>query len=226
MIEGFISIAAAYLIGSIPFGLIIVWLVKRTDIRTEHSGRTGGTNVMRVAGFLAGLVTGIADASKAFLAVLIARQLSGGDPWFEALAGFFAVVGHNYSVFLIERIEGKWRLRGGAGGGSAVGAATALWPTSALIVIPIGLLILFGLGYASVSTISVGLLITGIFTYRAIHGLSPWAFVVYGILVEILLLWGLRPNIQRLKEGKERLIGWRAKQQEKLQQKKREVEHA
>lgn len=225
MIKGLVGIFAAYLIGSIPFGLIIVWLVKRTDIRTEHSGRTGGTNVMRSAGFFAGLITGVADASKAYLAVLLARVLTGGNPWFEALAGFFAVVGHNYSVFLIERVEGKLRLRGGAGGGSAVGAATALWPASALIIIPIGLLILFGLGYASVSTITVGLLIIGIFVYRAVQGISPWAYVAYGILVEILLLWGLRPNIQRLKEGKERLIGWRAKQQQRLQ-KKREVEHA
>jgi glycerol-3-phosphate acyltransferase PlsY len=176
---------------------------------------------MRSAGFLAGLITGIADFSKAFLAVILARILTDGNPWFEAFAGLLAVVGHNYSAFLIERIDGKFRFRGGAGGGSSVGAATAMWPPSALIIIPLGLLLLFGLGYASVSTMSVGLLIIGIFVYRAVQGLGPWAYVVFGVLVELLLLWGLKPNIQRLKEGKERLIGWRAKQQERLRKRKK-----
>jgi glycerol-3-phosphate acyltransferase PlsY len=220
---GFVAIVGSYLIGSIPFGVIIVWLAKQKDIRTEHSGRTGGTNVMRSAGFFAGLITGIADFSKAFFAVFLARLLSDGNPWFETFAGFFVVVGHNYSLFLIERVGGKLRFKGGAGGGSSVGAATAMWPPTALIVIPIGLLILFGLGYASVSTMTVGLLFTGIFVYRATQGLGPWAYVLFGVMVELLLLWGLRPNIERLKEGKERLIGWRAKQQQKLQ-KQREIE--
>jgi glycerol-3-phosphate acyltransferase PlsY len=217
------ALLGSYIIGSIPFGLIIVWLVKKKDIRTEHSGRTGGTNVMRSAGFLAGLITGIADFSKAFLAVILARMLTGGNPWVEAFAGLLAVVGHNYSLFLIERVGDKFKFRGGAGGGSSVGAATAMWPPTALIVIPLGLLILFGLGYASVSTISVGLIFTGLFIYRAAQGIGPWAYVVFGILVDLLLLWGLKSNIQRLKEGKERLIGWRAKQQERLR-KKRDID--
>ena len=59
------SLLGAYLIGSIPSGLIVVWFIKRRDIRNENSGRTGGTNVMRSAGFLAGLITGLADFSKA-----------------------------------------------------------------------------------------------------------------------------------------------------------------
>jgi glycerol-3-phosphate acyltransferase PlsY len=176
---------------------------------------------MRSAGFLAGLITGMADFSKAFLAVILARLLTDGNPWIEAFAGLLAVVGHNYSIFLVERVGKGFRLRGGAGGGSSVGAATAMWPPTALIIIPIGILILFGLGYASVSTMMVGLLITGIFAYRAVLGLGPWAYVVFGVLVELLLLWGLKPNIQRLKEGKERLIGWRAKQQERLRKKQK-----
>lgn len=216
LVEVIGSLFSAYLIGSIPFGLIFVWFIKRRDIRNENSGRTGGTNVMRSAGFWAGLITGLADFSKAYLAVILARTLTSGDPWIEAFAGLLSVVGHNYSIFLIERKGGKIRFRGGAGGGSSVGAATAMWPTTALIVIPIGLLILFGLGFASVSTMSIGLLIIGLFTYRAAQGLGPWAYVVFGILVELLLLWGLRPNIERLKQGKERLIGWRAKQKQRM----------
>ena len=101
MFEAIGSLLIAYLIGSIPFGLIFVWFIKRRDIRNENSGRTGGTNVMRSAGFLAGLITGLADFSKAYLAVILARTLTGGDPWIEAFAGLLSVVGHNYSIFLM-----------------------------------------------------------------------------------------------------------------------------
>jgi len=112
LFEAIGSLLIAYLIGSIPFGLIFVWFIKRRDIRNENSGRTGGTNVMRSAGFLAGLITGLADFSKAYLAVILARTLTGGDPWIEAFAGLLSVVGHNYSIFLIERKGGGILRRG------------------------------------------------------------------------------------------------------------------
>ena len=210
------AVVIAYLLGSIPIGFIVVWVVKKKDLRSEHSGRTGGTNAMRVAGTGAGIFTAIGDGLKALLAVLIARALTNGNPSVEAAAGVLAVFGHNYSIFLIERISKKIRLRGGAGGGSTIGAATAMWPPTALIVIPLAFLLLIGLGYASVSTITIGLLTTVIFIIRAVNGQGPWAYVVFGILAEALLIWSLRPNIDRLKQGTERLIGWRARQKQRL----------
>ena len=205
------AIVGAYFLGSIPVGLIVVWVAKKRDLRLEHSGRTGGTNVMRVAGLWAGILTAIADGIKAALAVLLARALTG-NAWVEAAAGVLAVVGHNYSIFLIELVSKKFRFRGGAGGGSTIGAATIMWSPIAAIVIPVGFLLLIGIGYASVSTMAIGLLTTIIFLVRAINGQGPWAYVVFGILTEALLIWGLRPNIDRLKQGTERLIGWRARQ--------------
>ncbi len=201
---------AAYLFGSIPFGLIIVKLISGKDVRQVESGRTGGTNAMRAAGFGAGLFTAILDIFKAASTVWLARAATA-NPWIHALAPVAAIVGHNYSIFLAERgPNGRLRLRGGAGGAAAFGGAVGLWPPAALIMFPIGFLIWFGVGYASITTLSIGVMAIVIFGVRAALGLSPWANVLYGVLAEILLLWALRPNLKRLKEGTERMHGLRA----------------
>ena len=94
-----------------------------------------------------------------------------------------------------------------------MGGSFGLWPTSFLIIVPLAAAIYFGIGYASVTTLSVGLLSTLVFAYRAWAGLSPWTYALYGLLAEVLLLLALLPNIRRLIQGNERLVGWRAKKQ-------------
>lgn len=209
-VKSVVALIAGYLLGSIPVGLLMVRLVRRRDITKWYSGRTGGTNVMRVAGFWAGAGTAIADVLKAAAAVWVARALTGGAPWIEAVAGALAILGHNYSIFLLQREEGKIRLRGGAGGACSFGAAVGLWAPSGLIVLPLVAAIFYGIGYASVTTMSVSFLAGIIFAVRAALGLSPWAYVGYAILAELLVIWALRPNIKRLFKGDERLVGWRA----------------
>ena len=203
----------AYLIGSIPFGLIIVRLSTGKDIRSIESGRTGGTNAMRAAGFWAGLGTGILDVVKGYAAVYISHLLiPGNHVWMEVLAPFCAIIGHNYSIFLLERNENGWlRFRGGAGGATCLGGSVGLWFPSLFIILPIAGLIYYFVGYASVTTLSIALLSTLIFTIRAWLGLNPWQYAVYGILAFIALAWALRPNIQRLISGNERIVGLRAK---------------
>jgi glycerol-3-phosphate acyltransferase PlsY len=202
----------AYLIGSIPSGLVIVKLISGKDIRAVESGRTGGTNAMRAAGFWAGIATAFLDLFKATLAVWIAREIVPSFHWVHVLAGIAAILGHNYSIFLIERDEqSRLRLRGGAGGAPTVGAALGLWPPSILIILPLAVLILYFGGYASIATLSVGAIAAGIFAYRAGIGASSWWYMVYGILAELVLFWSLRPNIRRLMNGTERLIGFRAR---------------
>lgn len=121
-VNSVIALIAGYLLGSIPVGLLMVRVIKRRDVTKWYSGRTGGTNVMRVAGVWAGIGTAIADALKAALAVWVARALTGGgEPWIEAVAGALAILGHNYSIFLIRREDGKIQLRGGAGGACSFG---------------------------------------------------------------------------------------------------------
>jgi glycerol-3-phosphate acyltransferase PlsY len=107
-------IVLSYLIGSIPFGWIVVWLFARKDVRQVASGRTGGTNAMRAAGFGAGLLTAILDILKGASTVWLARAVTD-NPWIHILAPLAAILGHNYSIFLLERTEkGRIRLRGGA----------------------------------------------------------------------------------------------------------------
>ena len=207
----------AYILGAIPFGLLVVKLMTGKDIRSIESGRTGGTNAMRAAGLGAGLLTAMLDIIKGASGVWLARAL-GGSVWMEVFAPIAIILGHNYSIFLLERNgDGRWHLRGGAGGAPSAGGAFGLWPGSLLVMLPIGLLIFFGIGYASVTTMSVALMATIIFIVRAALGLSPWHYVLYGVLAEILLVIALRPNIKRLMAGTERRYGWRVKKIEKPQ---------
>jgi glycerol-3-phosphate acyltransferase PlsY len=204
-------LAATYLLGSLPLGFLIVKIVTGKDVRKEHSGRTGGTNVMRSAGFTAGFITALGDVFKGAVAVWIAKAAVPDSQWMHAASGLLVILGHNYSVFLIERFEGKLRMRGGAGGGPSVGAAMGLWLPSVLIIVPFGLIMLFGVGYASLATMSVGLIELLIFGLRAFLEIGPWEYAGFGLLALAILLWSLRPNIGRLLRGEERLVGWRAR---------------
>lgn len=206
----------SYLIGSIPFGLLIVKLSTGKDIRNVESGRTGGTNAMRAAGFVAGFMTAIMDLLKGAAVVWLARtlfplQLNPANAWIHVLAPVATILGHNYSIYLVKRDErGILHFQGGAGGAPSTGGALGLWAPSILIIIPVAMAVLFGVGYASLATLSVGLLATIIFAYRAMIGLSPWQYILYGVLALVLLAYSLRPNIKRLIMGTERLVGWRA----------------
>ncbi len=133
-----------YVFGSIPLGLIVVKLMSGKDIRTIASGRTGGTNAMRAAGPWAGVLTAVLDILKAAATVWLARALTP-NVWMHALTPIAAILGHNYSIFLMERgPDGRVRLRGGAGGAAAGGGAFGLWPPAAFILIPFGLLVWYG----------------------------------------------------------------------------------
>ena len=216
IVAGIGVLGLSYLLGSIPFGLLIVKLKTGKDIRTVESGRTGGTNAMRAAGLSAGLLTTFLDLLKGAVCVWIARALVPGAVWLEVFAPVMAILGHNYSIFLISRNEkGQLRLRGGAGGATAAGGALGLWAPSMLFIVPIGALILFGIGYASLATLGAALAAAVIFAIRAAFGSSPWAYVVYGLAAELVLVWALRPNIRRLLNGTERLVGWRARRLKK-----------
>ena len=208
---------AGYIFGSIPFGLIIVKFMTGKDIRTIASGRTGGTNAMRAAGPWAGGVTAVLDILKAAATVWLARAATS-NVWIHALTPIAAILGHNYSIFLMERgQDGRTRLRGGAGGAAAGGGAFGLWPPAAFILIPCGLLVWYVSGYASVTTLSIGLITIVIFAVRAALGHGPWEYIIYAVLAEVLMIWALRPNIKRLREGTERRHGLPALLQQRKQ---------
>lgn len=209
-------LASSYLIGSIPFGLLLVRLKSGKDVRHIESGRTGGTNAFRAAGFSIGLLTAIMDMLKGMTVVYITRWILGESAWIEILAPVIAIIGHNYSIYLLERDEsGKIRLRGGAGGATCLGGSAGLWFPSLLIILPLGGLILYLIGYASVATISVAIISTIIFSIRGWLGFSPWEYALYGVMAFVVLCWTLRPNIQRLMDGTERMVGLRVRNKSK-----------
>jgi glycerol-3-phosphate acyltransferase PlsY len=203
-----------YLMGSIPSGMLMVRLTTGQDIRKVGSGRTGGTNAMRAGGSLVGLITGVLDVLKSFLAVHIARLCFPGAFWLEMLVGLAAVIGHNHSLFSIDWKQTRFGripvFHGGAGGAPTLGAACAFWFPTLYIVLPTGLLVFLLVGYASVTTLVGGLLVFLIFAIRAALGLSSKWYIVFAVLSSGLMVWALRPNLERLRNGTERLVGVRA----------------
>jgi len=193
---------AGYVLGSVPFGFLIVKLTKGVDIRTIGSGRTGGTNAYRAAGFWAGLATALLDIGKGALAVTLVRYFFGEQTqgWAEALTGVGVILGHNYSCFL--------GFKGGAGGATAVGTGMALWWAAGTPALLLGCVMIFGVGYASVATLVAGLSVAVVFTLAAIFGWENfgWSYAVYGWAAFILCAIALRPNIERLRNGTEKKV--------------------
>jgi len=200
-----------YLIGSIPMGYLFVYLIKGKDIRAHGSGRTGGTNALRAGGPAAGILTAVGDALKGWSAVTLARLIVGPEALTtslgtaaSALAGLGAVIGHNWSVYL--------NFRGGAGTAPNIGAAIAFWPISGLYLAPMVPLGLYLIGYASVTSLAIAGIVLVTFIVRAAVRADPnlW-YVVYATATTAAVLWALRPNIKRLREGTERVVGLRAR---------------
>ena len=206
----FISLIS-YLIGAIPVGFLIVKIIKGVDVRTIGSGRVGTTNTVRAAGPLAGVLTAILDAGKGILVAYLAHLILPTSIWIKVLAVTLAVVGQIFSIFLIEHgADGKIHLRGGAGGATTLGGAVALWPVGLIIILPLVILVYLGIGYASVTTISIAFFSLVIFCYNAVQGFGPWEYMVYGVAALAVVIYTLRPNLERLIKGTERTVGIRA----------------
>ena len=211
---GMATIFAGYIIGSIPFGMLIVKSKTGKDIRQVESGRTGGTNAVRAAGFWAGLMTAVLDIAKGASAVWLAQVIMPANNLIHILAPIAAIIGHNYSIFLITRDEnGKIHFHGGAGGAPALGGAIGLWPGIFPYVVIGGALIWATTGIASLTTISIGLIVIIVFGINISKGIQDPIDIWYGIIAEGILLWALRPNLKKLVTGKERVVkyslnGW------------------
>ena len=224
MLIGIGVVILGYILGSIPFGLLIVKMKTGKDVRNVESGRTGGTNVVRAAGFGAGLLTAVLDVLKGAASVWVAQALVPGNHWVHVLAPLAAILGHNYSLFLIRRDEnGKLRFHGGAGGAPALGGAMGLWLPIFPIVLAAGAFIWFTVGIASLTTMAIGLVVTIVFAIYSAQGLLEPVNIWYGVIAELFLIWALRPNIKKLLAGNERVVkfslnGWlRARKEARAQ---------
>ena len=200
-----------YLVGSIPMGYVVIKLLRGKDIRQHGSGRTGGTNALRAGGGVAATLTVVGDIVKGYVAVALARLLIGPAAWATslgtlalALAGLAAVLGHNWSVYL--------GFKGGAGTAPNIGAAIAFWPVAGLYLAPMVPLGLYLIGYASVTSLIIAGMVLVTFVVRAALQADPnWWYVAYAAAAAAAVVWALRPNIKRLRDGTERLVGLRAR---------------
>ena len=199
-----IAVFFGYLLGALPMGYIFLKLFKRQDITRIGSGRTGGTNAMRAGGFWVGALTAVCDLLKGYLSVWLARWLAPGLTWVHVLAGAAAVIGHNWSIWLYWWAK---KLSAGAGTGPNIGAAMAFWPGALLLGLPIVLVFVLVIGYASLASISVAIALVIAFYVRTVALDAPWEFIFYSVITTIVVVWALRPNLERLVLGTERRVG-------------------
>jgi len=203
-------IAAAvigYLVGSIQFGLLIGRRARGVDIRDYGSGATGATNVIRTAGAKAGVLVIFLDIAKGIAPVYIGfglGHLAGIDhgddrAWAAALGGLGAVAGHVWPLYA--------QFRGGKAVATGFGAALAMNPAAAAMLIPIAALVVVGTRIMSVMSITMPPLMAALFITLAALGISPWAYAVWAILTATLIVSKHRGNIGRLLAGTEPKIG-------------------
>lgn len=199
LIVAIVVVVASYLIGGIPWGIVVARLVGGPDPRSLGSGRTGGANVMRALGFRAALVAGLLDAAKGSVAVLLAIVL-GTPPLVHSLAAIGAVIGHSRSPYI--------GLQGGRGVATGWGALLVLAPLIALAIVPLFLVLLLITRISSVASLTCTL-VGGIALLVAIPvaGL-PAAYAVYAVAGTALIWIFHADNIQRLRAGQERRIEW------------------
>lgn len=189
---------AAFVIGGIPWGVIVARLSGGPDPRTIGSGRTGGANVMRAVGPRLALVSGLLDMLKGTVAVLLARLLGAGIE-VEVLAGLAAIVGHSRSPFL--------GFSGGRGVSAAFGAALVLAPpaSAVILVVFIGVLAVFRYtSLASLASAAVGAVTLAV---QVIATGLPQVLLVFAVGGAILIWLFHLDNIGRLLRGEERKFG-------------------
>lgn len=208
-----IVVIIGYLLGSIPFGLLISRRAGGVDIRQYGSGRTGTTNVLRTAGKKAAVLAAFLDILKGVLSVVFAGLIIGkgylvvgdfalGILIAQVLAALAAIVGHIWPVFL--------KFRGGRGVATFMGGMVALCPPAGIFG---GGILLIGAGitrYASLGSIAGAVAAYIILVPLVIVGGFPMEYLAYALVGAVLIIVMHRDNIARLLSGKERKLGERA----------------
>jgi glycerol-3-phosphate acyltransferase PlsY len=189
-----LALAAAYLFGSFPTGVVLSRFVVGDDIRGHGSGNTGASNVARTFGVMMGSMVGLLDILKGLLPILIGRWLGLPSAGLAAVAAV-AVAGHDYSVFL--------RFKGGKGVATTLGAGLGLALIAGAAAMVVWVAVIASTGYSSLASL-VALAVLPISI--AVTG-GPPAFVAATGLLFLLAVWKHLENIYRLWNGTERKFG-------------------
>jgi acyl phosphate:glycerol-3-phosphate acyltransferase len=181
---------AAFLLGSIPFGLVISILFYKTDIRSAGSGNIGAMNALRTIGKAGAIAVLVLDAAKGLLPTLLAMQLLH-DTRLAAIVAACAVAGHCFSPWL--------RFKGGKGVATSFGGIFALsWPAGIISILA------WMLGAYSTTYSSAGSILAHIVVPFALwYFMRDWWVTAYGIFAVLLVLYTHRENIERIRRGRE-----------------------
>jgi len=194
-----LSIPIAYLLGSIPFGYLLVKTFRHEDIRTTGSGNIGATNVARSGAKGLGILTLLLDALKGFLAVFIAQHIAPGKLDVAVAAAVASIIGHVFPIWL--------GFRGGKGVATALGVFLALTPFSTLSVLAIFVIVFLLTRYVSLASI----IASAAFPFIALHFIGARSPIVIGglIFIPLLIIVKHHQNIRRLLSGTESRFGSR-----------------
>ena len=194
-----VMIPIGYLLGALPFGLILGKLFKGVDVREYGSGKTGMTNVMRTVGIPAAALSLALDMGKSMLAVAIALIFFAETPGAHAATAIAVLIGHNWSVFI--------GFQGGRGTAPGWGGLIVLSPWSGLVAGLVGLPVVGLSRYVSLGSI-LGTL-SGVITLAILIALgrAPVEYLAYVVIGAALVIGLHKDNIQRLISGTERKIG-------------------
>ncbi len=197
MTKELLALAAAYLLGSVPFAIVLVRAFKGVDVRTQGSGNAGATNVLRTAGKGLAAGTMVLDVGKGVAAVFLMRAVTYDPRWLGA-AAVAAVVGHVFPVW--------FGFRGGKGVATAIGGFAVLSPLAVLTVVAAFVLVVAATRFVSLGSITAACLLP--LVLKALFG-APDPVVVAGAATTIVLVVSHRANIRRLLSGTERRLGRR-----------------
>jgi glycerol-3-phosphate acyltransferase PlsY len=194
----------AYLIGALPFGLLVGRLAGGVDLREHGSGRIGATNALRTVGWTGAVLTFLLDLLKGVVAVLLVWWLyqagpAGSTPWVGAAAGIAAVAGHIRSVFI--------GFRGGRGVATFAGTMLVTAPWAVAIVMPLGALVIWQSRFVSLGSLTGTLLAPVVTLLLLLLGQATWAGVALALGGAVLVTVAHRDNIARLRAGTERRLG-------------------
>jgi glycerol-3-phosphate acyltransferase PlsY len=187
---------AGYLLGSIPFGLLLAKIFGGKDVREHGSGNIGATNVSRLAGPLAGVLTLVFDAAKGATAVWLAARVTGNSANAMIFAGMAALIGHCFPVWL--------RFRGGKGVAAALGVFLALCPWAALVAFLLFLIVVLFWRYVSLGSLSAAAAMPLLIYFLWAPGHAPPLVIMLGTLFAVALIFFKHDaNLQRLLDGTE-----------------------
>jgi acyl phosphate:glycerol-3-phosphate acyltransferase len=193
-----ITAGLSYLLGSIPFGYILVRVFHGEDVRASGSGNIGATNVARTSPAL-GVATLLLDAAKGFAAVVLARFLFAGpqQKLLMTTAAFCAVLGHLFPVWL--------KLRGGKGVATSLGSFVLIAPKSIVCAVGIFLILVAALRYVSLGSVAAAATLP-LLTWALREYVEPTQLLLIAA-ASLLVVWKHRDNISRLTAGTEPKIG-------------------